>query len=480
VNQNYKDGQVAYFAARAGLQEARARIRTPAGDLNAKAYALTMPSGNPLTTTGGFYIVNPNNTDGAINPWDPTNKYYDDTLCKSHFPGLGLTYGTQNTHCTAAQAPPGQWTNPNVASQDLNSGTAASMQYKWVRVTLKSNRAGSPKAIAGGYPYVVDTTALSTDNRYVCWTGSAEMLLPAGYTNCQTPPGTSDPYRPVFLLAVMALTPTGAQRTLSMEVADDPPLIVKGAVVSNDVIDTVGSSAGFIGQDNCNCKCNSSGVCTNRVGGGTCSSGYSAITTSQTINSSGNPTITAPTTTPATPVDQTGVTPFPYDVNTLINRFKGQSSTVNASGAPYNLTCSGTPVSCGNVNTGTFGTVPSNFSTLQTDGAPVGNIDQTTYVGGNLDLYAHNTGAGILVVDGDLTIHGGLQFYGLIIVRGAVTFTGGGSGGGSNVIGAVLAGQSAQADTLGGSAQFQFDSCALANAQVGQPPHVLATREIEY
>jgi len=183
------------------------------------------------------------------------------------------------------------------------------------------------------------------------------------------------------------------------------------------------------------------------------------------------------------------VNPFPYDINSLINRFKNQSSTINASTSqqpvipgqlPYNLSCTGTPVSCGTVNTGAFGQVPSNFSNLQTAGAPTGNINQTTYVPGNLDLQAHNTGSGILVVDGDLIVHGGIQFYGLIIVRGSITFTGGGSGGGSNIIGAVLAGQSAQADTLGGSAQFQYDSCALANAQTGQVPHVLATREIEY
>ena len=80
----------------------------------------------------------------------------------------------------------------------------------------------------------------------------------------------------------------------------------------------------------------------------------------------------------------------------------------------------------------------------------------------------------------DLVVHGGISFYGLIVVRGSVTFNGGGAGGGSNIIGSLLAGQSAQADTLGGSAQFQFDSCALANAQAGQAPHVLSTREIEY
>lgn len=495
VNKNYKAEQSAYFAARAGLQEARARVRTPAGDLNAAAYALTMPSAG--TTTGGFYIVNPNATDGAIQPWNPNSPYFDDTLCKGNFPLMAMNYGQRAVHCdptVAGQFPAAQWTGATKASIDPNTGTAAATPFKWVRVTLKSNLAGSPQCdgtdatcAAGIYPYAVDqatATANPADNRYVCWTGTQQVLLPAGYTNCQTPPAGSDAYRPVFLLTaysnVAVAGTTGSERTLSMEVADDPPLIVKGAVVSNDVIDTVGSSAGFIGQDNCNCKCTSAGVCTNRVGGGACNQGYSAITTSQTISSSGHPTETGPTTTPATPVTQQNVNPFPYDINSLINRFKGQSSTINATQAPYNLSCAGSPVSCGSVNGGSWGTVPSNFSTLQTDGTPVGNINQTTYVPGNLDLQAHNSGSGILIVDGDLTIHGGISFYGLIIVRGAVTFTGGGAGGGSNIIGSVLAGQSAQADTLGGSAQFQFDSCALANAQAGAAPHVLSTREIEY
>jgi hypothetical protein len=84
------------------------------------------------------------------------------------------------------------------------------------------------------------------------------------------------------------------------------------------------------------------------------------------------------------------------------------------------------------------------------------------------------------VVEGDLIVHGGLEFYGLIIVKGAITFTGGGSGGGSNIIGAVLAGQSAQADTLGGSVNLQFDRCALNQAANAAPPRIVSSREIEY
>jgi Tfp pilus assembly protein PilX len=493
VNSNYRSAQQAYFGARAGLQEGRARITTGVGDLAVQANAMTMPIA--AATTGGIYITNPTAGEAASAPWDFRDPYFDDTICKANFAGLALNFGAQNIRCSTVpangQSPAGAWA-VTVASQAANTGTASSLPFKWVRITLKSNRSGSPlvagAAYPASYPYQVDSTATVADDRQVCWNGTQQQLLPlAGYLNCSTPTGNADPLRPVFLLTSMSRMPSGSERTLSMEVADDPPTIVHGAVVSNDVIDTVGSSAGFIGSDNCRCRCTSAGVCTNRVGGGACSSGYSAITTSQTISSSGHPTITAPTTTPATPTTQTGVSPFPYDIPSLINRYKTAGGTVNASTtAPYNLSCTGSLTStpptanCGTVNGGSWGTAPTNFGTLQTDGTPVGNVNQTTYVPGNLDLQAHNSGSGILIVDGDLVVHGGIQFYGLIIVKGAVTFTGGGGGGGSNIMGALLAGQSAQADTLGGSAQFQFDQCALANAQNGQPPRMLSSREIEY
>src|SRR5260221_8252416 len=192
VNKNYKASQAAYFAARAGLQEARTRVMsaggsTPAGDLNALAYAMSMPT--PGVQTGGIYILNPNATDGAIQPWsnNPSNPYFDDTLCKANFPGMALNYGQQALHCSpaiAGQAPAGQWTITR-PSQDPNTGTAAATNYKLVRITLKSNLAGSPlcsagnpNCVAGTYPFAVDqATAQATpgDNSNVCWTGSIQI-----------------------------------------------------------------------------------------------------------------------------------------------------------------------------------------------------------------------------------------------------------------------------------------------------------------
>ncbi|HET9696711.1 MAG TPA: hypothetical protein VFP40_07585, partial [Terriglobales bacterium] len=92
-------------------------------------------------------------------------------------------------------------------------------------------------------------------------------------------------------------------------------------------------------------------------------------------------------------------------------------------------------------------------------------------------------GSGVLIVNGDLTIHGGgFQWYGLILVKGTVTFQGGGSAG-TNIIGAVIAGQDANANsdtTLGGSVVINMDTCAISNSFKGQPLHFIAARELLY
>lgn len=87
-------------------------------------------------------------------------------------------------------------------------------------------------------------------------------------------------------------------------------------------------------------------------------------------------------------------------------------------------------------------------------GTPVAQQTQTplTYTGnpnivyfnmqGNktIKLAGGTTGAGILIVDGNLELNGGVTWYGIIIVTGALDFTGDGE---KNVTGGILAGESA-------------------------------------
>jgi hypothetical protein len=109
----------------------------------------------------------------------------------------------------------------------------------------------------------------------------------------------------------------------------------------------------------------------------------------------------------------------------------------------------------------------------------------TEYIPGSVKLTSAASGAGILIVDGDLEINGGLNWYGLVLVRGKVSFTGG-AGQNVNLYGSILAGQDvnatdqSQSDVFGGSINFHYDICALKNAGGKTPPRLLATHEIMY
>jgi Tfp pilus assembly protein PilX len=87
INHNYRDSQVALYAALAGLQEARDRIKYP--------YSITPPQQLPSTTAANIiYIVSDSST---VQPWDTTNAYFDTELCQENV--LGLT-GTPGVPCT--------------------------------------------------------------------------------------------------------------------------------------------------------------------------------------------------------------------------------------------------------------------------------------------------------------------------------------------------------------------------------------------
>src|SRR5205814_6404993 len=137
------------------------------------------------------------------------------------------------------------------------------------------------------------------------------------------------------------------------------------------------------------------------------------------------------------------------------------------SGSPGSMTCSSNQA-----DTESWGATSSNFSPL----APGDMNPQITYLPGDTRLNGV-TGSGILVVDGDLDVHGGLAWYGLILVKGTIDFTGGGSDH-VNLYGAFLNGRDVNAtnnlDDLGGSVVLHFDSCALKQFNQKYPPRNLA------
>src|SRR5215469_453075 len=81
INSNYRQEQVAYFAAKAGVEEARARMMQSDPNTMYVAGGLLDPLTAAAPTTSNhmiYYLVNNGNVANAVQPWSSTNAYADD------------------------------------------------------------------------------------------------------------------------------------------------------------------------------------------------------------------------------------------------------------------------------------------------------------------------------------------------------------------------------------------------------------------
>jgi hypothetical protein len=229
-----------------------------------------------------------------------------------------------------------------------------------------------------------------------------------------------------------------------------------------------------------NCTCTPSGGDLPGAPQGSCDASKWAIYSHSQISQNGNSTTLTSGQSP--PYNDNA--PWPYNIPNLINAL---SNNV----LPYQgLSCTGVTdpyavpsvnANCGTLAGGTFGNTPLTIdpTTYKPNEGPA-----TSFIPGSVQLTGNASGSGILIIDGDLDVHGGLDFYGLIIVLGKISFTGGGSQS-VNLYGALLAGQDvnaqdvAEGDSIGGSFDFHYDSCALKlpAKQIPGPPALLAEHE---
>lgn len=487
ANSNYKDAQKAYFASRAGLESVRSML-TPGSAFTIQANALTAPT--KLAPTGVIYVEN---TNGGAPP-DPTsvtgntvtaNPSLDDELCQEQFGGLQLANpGQLGIPCGSGAGGNNELMSVNTYFQPLlnpaqivNAGTASALPFPWVRVTNKYNFMG---LLGQSMNNAFGPTA------QVCWDGAAETPIPVGQTCAGTAsPTTGGQMNPVWMLTSLAVTPgvgnnPGSRRVTQMEVAINPPFYVlpNGTVSAEAPITTRGSLT-VNGYDNCNCTATGG----NRPGM-ICNKKPYAIYSGGTITQNGGTSETI-SSGESQPMLQ-NVNPWPYNVDDLINAYRN-----NGTVTPGDISCTGTPnLTATPAVYASCGTTGDNFGTYPPPPGPpttsAGSIPQTTYIPGSVKLTG-NAGAGVLIIDGDLDVHGGLQFYGLILVRGQINFTGGGSQQ-VNLYGAILAGQDVNAqdqalsDNIGGSFNFTYDSCALKQGGIQKPgpPTLLAEHEVMY
>ncbi len=466
INRNYREQQRAYFAAQAGLAEVRERMTIS----NTGAHLVVGPPTMPGTANSVLYVINPN----TVDPTNPADRFFDTELCHEGFTALAMADPGAGIPCPSPATAPGTYA-PFINSDAPYNNTAGAIDYKWVRITKKANKTALPFYVDGG------ANAATWDSE-ICWNGSRETVRPAGYAICsaEPPPPQFLYMRDVYILTSLAVTPSGARRMVQYEVANDPPMVTNAAVDSQDHV-TLSGQLTVNGYDYCSCECTTTKVggkdvttCVSRPGK-VCDDDKWAIYSSQAVDNpiSSQQVIAGPD--PPIAENQ----PWFYDIPGMISTYAENPMTVDVRTPPYNYNCLGSPLNCGTQSGQTFGTLPSPFPPVDSS-SPIGAVNQITYVPGDLKLTAASTGSGILVVDGDLEINGGLQFFGLILVKGVVAFTGGGSDP-TNIAGAVLAGQqSLDTVVLGGSANIQFDVCALKNNMAPQPPRIIGYRELHY
>ncbi len=229
VNANYRREQVLYFAAKAGIEEARDRLLwTNAGTLITAPQGTCVPATNclpavpvfpgPTTSNNGvFYLLGGTNP-AAVTPWTASTIYTDNELCHDQY-ALGQTPEPPDVRCV--DVPGGNTWYKTSTSNIPWAGAAAALPYQWVRISWKLN--GSVDSALNSR--MVNPTFPATTP--VCWDGAEEILLDiARTTDCTkmaflTPPGPAA--TPVYLVTSLAVDPTsGARRMVQAELASHP------------------------------------------------------------------------------------------------------------------------------------------------------------------------------------------------------------------------------------------------------------------
>lgn len=200
TSSNYKAEETAYFAARAGVEEARDRMLTS----NPNTIAPLLPATMAGTPGGVLYVLQNGVTMANVTNMATNNPLRDDELCHD-WSNAGMNREPANVPCQDLPGTPGWYTS--TASVAPFAASANPMEYKWVRVTRKENDSSA---------LVVDGGQAGTNR--ACWNGISEVVAPAG-TVCNALFPIANP---VFIVTSLAVTPTGARRLVQQEISQTP------------------------------------------------------------------------------------------------------------------------------------------------------------------------------------------------------------------------------------------------------------------
>lgn len=242
----------------------------------------------------------------------------------------------------------------------------------------------------------------------------------------------------IYVITSEGHAPTGAVKPVRIECAKPPPIWAPAAFYTKEPTTIQGTSTYVTGIDPC---------------GG---SGVPGIVTKATVQQNGNPAINGD---PSPMVQQSTKE---IDIQDMVNYLKKQQN--------YSYDVNSQTLTGMNWGSPTPGATPQSPTSCNAHNVVYFNTNNT-YV----KLAGESSGCGLLLIDGDLSVQGGFQWYGVILATGSITFTGGGE---KNVTGAILAGGSAAVDLVGGDANIIYCSTAVRKPTDQMPLITLRWAEI--
>jgi hypothetical protein len=443
---NYRASTSAYYAATAGLEEARGRLLNKNPDYFDNTAPTFMP---PLgTTMAPFqvrYILNPNGAE-VVAPLTPGNPAtYPDSEYVQEFGANPIAANTQTITSTSA----------------LAAGVTPPL-YKWVRITPSTEKSVGRDVNGDGV----------IDNAIPLYYDSA--LTPPRFIVNAAPPSSA---QQVFQITALAVLPNRTEKLLQYTVAaktfnlNFPSALTIGA---NNVSFTGANSNPYMvnGQD----------------------------------GSGGAPAVPGCTTNPATVKNAVGTT-NPADVAAIVagipsnrtSHYTGLGGTTPNVGQVSLTTSLDTPLDVYNTLQNVTGAadlvINGNATQADMPGTMSASNPMTVVVNGDFSMTGGYTGYGLIVVTGNFSYSGNTGWNGIVLVIGDGTTTYNGNGGGNNSFnGAIYVatiwdnnnnllnsfGPVSYDISGGGGNGVYYDSCWIKNAQKPATYQVLSFREIPY
>jgi hypothetical protein len=421
VDANYRDEQIALFAAKAGLEEARDRMLASNANTISTSLPCLMPGGTAATgctatTNYATYII----ASSSIKPWTSGNSIYN-------VPTFDSEFMCELGSCTGTSFPSSSTCCKTVTTNTSYSGpTSNQVPYQWVRVNLKTNE--SIDASTGLARWVNPAVTSATAQVMFDSTSGHECVVGSTSGPCVT----STTLQPVYEVTSYAVTPSGTIRMLQDDVAAftfnlnfpsaltlpgplgsfNPPNSKGYCMDGNDTsqASSVGGSCSYTAPPAVP-GCTSTGASTPAVGVSPGDIWNSTTLTNQQY-------VTNQIPRPTNYIGSTGTTPSVANVSLPTNLSSPTQLEQELSAIQQNA----------NVCLGCTGTGGGTYTMSNITGAP-GSLwgscgsncpttPQITYVNGNLDISGSNTGSGILVVTGNLTYDGNSSWNGIILVVG--------------------------------------------------------------